>query len=105
MWTMTRAQEVSEKMISKGLKTVLLIVLAYLLNFADIILQFLILFVSIMQEELNASARVSVTTSVNLNFLLCSLFLSNPVAVNLYLQNLTVSRQFNLALSLTKHSV
>lgn len=98
------AQEVSEKKISKGLETVLLIVLACFLNFANI-LQLLILFVSIIQEELNASARVSVATSGNLNFLLCSVFLSNPVVLNLYLQNLTVSRQFNLALSLTKHSV
>lgn len=80
-----------------------MIVLAYVLNFANIILQFLILFVSIIQEELNTSARVSVATSDNLNFLFT--FSVYPVVLNLYLQNLTVSRQFNLALSLTKHSV
>lgn len=80
-----------------------MIVLAYVLNFANIILQFLILFVSIIQEELNTSARVSVATSDNLNFLFA--FSVYPVVLNLYLQNLTVSRQFNLALSLTKHSV
>lgn len=82
-----------------------MIVLAFLLNFVNIIFQFLILFVSIIQEELNTSAKVSVAISAHLNFLLCSVFLSNPVVLNLYLQNLIVSRQFNLALSLTKHSV
>lgn len=72
-----------------------MIVLAYVLNFANIILQFLILFVSIIQEELNTSARVSVATSDNLNFLFA--FSVYPVVLNLYLQNLAVSRQFNLA--------
>lgn len=72
-----------------------MIVLAYVLNFANIILQFLILFVSIIQEELNTSARVSVATSENLNFLF--VFSVYPVVLNLYLQNLAVSRQFNLA--------